>query len=264
MGYYFNAPNIARYTTEHKVQSLVAANATIENSLTLPLTFEPGTKWQYSVGIDWAGIVLERVTGKGLDRIFEDNLFGPCGIKDMTFYPTPDIKDRLMALCTRNPETMKVELPTPQGTFLTREWDQSKVGPVLSGGGGLFGTTRAYLTLLRNVLASNDPNNSKPLLSQTTFKALFTEALPKGYEAKCREGIVAQLQNGQWLDPELSANGTGKYLGHTLGLMINLKDSAFGRKAGSGCWGGAAKTQFWIDPSTGIAVSYASTLQTRS
>ena len=61
----------------------------------LPLTFEPGTGWQYGTGIDWAGTAIERVSGMSLDEYFQKHIFEPLGLKEMTLFPTDTMKSRL-------------------------------------------------------------------------------------------------------------------------------------------------------------------------
>lgn len=122
---------------------------------------------------------------------------------------------------------------------------------LLLGGAGLFGNQRDYLTILRAILQS-DPSSphlsSSPLISAQSFKELFTGCI--NTEAG-RNGICAQVSRPAYLDPPASPQNVD----HSVGFLLNLEDLTKRRKAGSGCWSGAAKTQFWIDPKSGIAVS---------
>lgn len=60
-----------------------------------PLIFEPGTRWQYGTGIDWAGILVERVSGISLNSYLQKHVFEPLGIKDIDMFPSPSMKDNL-------------------------------------------------------------------------------------------------------------------------------------------------------------------------
>nr|XP_031858552.1 uncharacterized protein CI109_006075 [Kwoniella shandongensis]KAA5525624.1 hypothetical protein CI109_006075 [Kwoniella shandongensis] len=242
MSYTWNSANIARWGEEHNRPPW----GKIE-SYSQPLFAEPGTRWQYSVGIDWAGILISRVTGKSLEDLFKEKIFEPCGMKSTSFYPTDDIKSRLMTCCERDKDGKVRALDAPP---MGRILDASKVGPVLSGGGGLYGTARDYLNLLRNVLASVDPETKNPLISPKSFKLLFTDVLPSNPKIKADLAGMAKDQNVH--DSALLTNGSGGHIGHSPGLFLTLKDSANGRKAGSGNWDGAAKTYFWLDPATGV------------
>jgi hypothetical protein len=66
-------------------------------TLNTPLMFDPGTKWSYGIGIDWAGIILERVTKSRLGDYFSEHLFEPLGMMDTGFTCTPDMLERKAA-----------------------------------------------------------------------------------------------------------------------------------------------------------------------
>jgi methyl acetate hydrolase len=113
----------------------------------------------------------------------------------------------------------------------------------------LYGTTRDYLKFLQAILKCSPTYHSppsNPLISQTAFKALFTPALetPKAIESLC------QMMRGQFYH---HPTPTPQNVQHSPGLALYLEDGEWGRKKGSGCWNGALKTVFWIDPTTGIA-----------
>ncbi|KAK8858905.1 hypothetical protein IAR55_003136 [Kwoniella newhampshirensis] len=248
MAYGFNSPDIVRWNKEHGTPGMVSADASVE-SFRQPLIFEPGTKWNYSIGLDWAGILISRLTGKSLEALYKEKIFQPCGMKSTSFYPTDDIKARMMTCCTRDASGKIIPMSTPA---MGREMDASKIPSILAGGAGLFGTARDYLSLLRNVLASAsaDPQNSNSLISPESFKLLFTDVIPQTPQVKACLAIMAKNQNVH--DPVLVADGKGNRIGHSPGLFLNFDESVYGRKAFSGCWDGAAKTMFWIDPATGI------------
>jgi len=241
--YAFNSPLIARWGQEQKLGSMVAASATID-TIKQPILYEPGTDWHYSIGLDWAGVLLTRMSGQTLEQYFKENIFDVCGMKSTSFFPSEELKSRMMTVCER--DGGKIRLQT--GPTMGREMDAEKVGPFLSGGGGLFGTARDYLSFLRAILDSGDGG----LLSSKSFETLFEHALkPDSAESLASLAAMAKEQNIH--DPAILTDGTGGHIAHSVGLFINLVDSKYGRKAGSGCWDGAAKTYYFIDPATGIA-----------
>ncbi|KAK4703820.1 hypothetical protein P7C70_g2387, partial [Phenoliferia sp. Uapishka_3] len=255
LAYDFNSPLMLRWKTEHHTPTQFSADTTIE-SIIHPLLYEPGTKWHYSDSIDWAGALLSRVTGKSLEEYFKSEIFSRCGMTSTSFFPTEELKSRMMEVCGRDADGKTFALIPPA---MGREMDPTKVGPFLAGGAGLFGTARDYLSLLREVLASS-PNNPSPptfpLISTSSFEALFTHACPSETPlgpTTVKADLAKMAKEQNYHDPALLTNGTGEFIGHGLALFLNLKDSKYGRKAGSGCWDGAAKTQFWIDPASGLA-----------
>lgn len=59
-----------------------------EDCLTQPLVKQPGERWEYEVNIDWAGVLVERVTNKSLNDYFHRHIFEPMGIRNITMFPT--------------------------------------------------------------------------------------------------------------------------------------------------------------------------------
>lgn len=235
--------------------NIFAPNATVK-TICKPLLYEPGTSWLYSTSIDWVGKMVERASGQRLDEFFQKNIFDPLGCKTLTFFPTDEIKQKKMAVCFRDADgTPK---PFPGGFGMGRPQEVAGVSTeLLLGGAGLFGCQKDYLTILRAILKSDpsSPHKSdKPLLSPQSFKELFTGCIST--EAG-RQGMCDQVSRPAYFDPPVST----KNVDHSVGFLINLEDMTGRRKKGSGCWSGAAKSQFWIDPTTGIAVSHRFTLR---
>lgn len=252
--YGFNSPNTVRYSREHNIPGMLSASASIESYMT-PLAFEPGTRFLYGIGIDWAGHLVSRVSGLTLEEYFKQNIWAPCGIREISFHPPKNYEKGLMAMTIREPSN-DGDIKLMKGTAMDRTYDTDKIGPIYSGGGGLYGTARDYLTFLRHVLASASADSTsgvKPLIKPETFKLLFTDSLPD--EAIIRKDVASMASQQHIHDLALLTDGTGDHVGYGPALFINKKESKWGRKAGSGFWDGAAKTMFWLDPTTGIAVS---------
>lgn len=103
-----------------------------------PLVHQPGEKWQYGIGHDWAGILVERLSRKSLDEYFKENIFVPLGIFEMGFFPSSSMKDRLVNMHQR----------ASDGTLSLRNYPLSRPLQVQtqdeikecfnSGGGGLW------------------------------------------------------------------------------------------------------------------------------
>jgi len=216
-----------------------------------PTLFEPGTRWQYGLGVDWAGIVLERVTKRSLEDIFQKDIFRPLGISstELSFYPNPNTVPRIQTVCKRNDAGEIVHSPPIVSPHRTPE----EIGQ-LSGGGGLYGTTAAYLRFLRGVLASARGDGSG-VLSKASYEKLFENCLPAPGENgnTCTEDIYIAAGEQVSNDP---ANVDLGRMEHSVGFPMTTVDSPHGRRAGSGAWGGAGQTLFWIDPRSDLAVSW--------
>jgi CubicO group peptidase (beta-lactamase class C family) len=219
------------------------------DSFNKPTLFEPGTAWEYGLGIDWAGIVLERVAGRTLEDIFQKDIFRPLGIssKELSFYPNENTVPRLQLVCRRNDAgeiIHSVPIVNPDRT-------PEEIGQ-LAGGGGLFGTAPAYLRFLRGVLASARGDGSG-LVSPDGYKLLFANCLPPpGENNTCTEDIY--IGAGEQVSNDPAHRDLGR-MEHSIAFPMTTVDSPHGRKAGSGAWGGAGQTLYWIDPKADVAVS---------
>jgi CubicO group peptidase (beta-lactamase class C family) len=153
--------------------------ATVDTPST-PLIYEPGTSFRYSVSIDWVGILVERVSGLNLEKYFRRNIFDPVGAESFTFYPTPEVKRREIAVCERDARGMVQMIPG--GFGMGRPQEPEQVG-LLLGGALLFGTQKDYLAVLPAVLHC-DPRYpdrpSKPLISPEPYAEMFKPCLPRG------------------------------------------------------------------------------------
>lgn len=230
--------DVARWCQENdrRPHGFLAPDASIDD-YKYPLIFQPGTDWHYGIGLDWAAFLLERVTGENMKDYYRKNIFEPCGMTSTGFLPTTEIKDKLMRMTYYDADnTPKPFKNSFTEGLLPRPEDPDTMGSVSSGGGGLFSTAKDYLAFLRGVLASSsrlqgDNSNIKPLLSDASFQELFKDVLtPKG-----KESVVKMMKGQTYHAPELLEDPSGKDIGHSIGLCLNLKDSSIGRKAGSGC-----------------------------
>jgi methyl acetate hydrolase len=213
------------------------------------------------MGIDWAGILVSRLVGKNLENHYRECIFDPAGMIDTTFFPSSSIKSRMMNL-THDPGDGQIKTlhdnfsSIPSGLDRTSEPDET--GPVLAGGAGLFSTARDYLAFLRGIMASGPAVRdcfppAIPLLSTESFKELFIDSIPSSAD---RSYFLDTIKAQNYHDPALLLERVDgrRRAGHSVGLLLNFEDSCHGRKAGSGCWDGAARTQYWLDPTTGLAV----------
>lgn len=240
LSYGFMNPMLLAYNEAHGLGKSYGGTAA---DLAQPLVFQPGERFGYGIGIDWAGIIVERASGQTLQEYFTQHIWRPLGITDMTFFNEPGVLDRYQRVCTR----------TPGGDLVLTEPRRPLTGDPgqLSGGGGLWGTNRAYLRFLQGLLASQRPGG---IISPESFALLFEDALPPRGSSTAHANLARMVGSGttNMVDPALCEND-GQGLAHSVALCVNTRDSASGRRAGSGTWGGIATTEFWIDPAAGIA-----------
>ena len=144
----------------------------------MPLLFQPGSEWSYSVATDVLGRIVEVVSGQRLDEFFASRIFGPLGMTDSAFFAGPADVARLAALYTRNPENGTAMRMDAMGNAALRE-------PVyLSGGGGLVSSAADYnrftqMLLHRPGSPAGELDGTR-LLSPRTVAYMASNHLPGG------------------------------------------------------------------------------------
>jgi CubicO group peptidase (beta-lactamase class C family) len=126
--------------------------------LTQPLVNQPGSRWEYGINIDWAGLILSRITGKSLNDYFHDHIFKPLDIKNISMFPTPEMASRLAWMNFRDNSTGKLGLNL--GGHIVREQlmaagDKSEEARVFNAGGhGCFARPTEYTRIIAMLLVS--------------------------------------------------------------------------------------------------------------
>ncbi|KAJ7168540.1 beta-lactamase/transpeptidase-like protein [Mycena filopes] len=209
----------------------------------VPLKFEPGTDFVYGYSSDCVGFIVEKLSGKSLEQYFKDHIFTPLDITSASFYLTPALKERLLPLAYRNKSGVLQRWEGP----LPFEQDPAKVR-MHYGGMSLYASQKDYLTLLRHLLQIKAGTATTPILSPASVESLFTPTLPPAGAAS----LSAFLK----MPPGSVQFGRG--------LFVTTVDFPGIRKKGTGAWGGGANTNFFIDPTTGVAGVLATQLHPRA
>jgi len=198
----------------------------------LPLSFHPGTGWEYSVATDVLGHLIELISGQGLDTFFNERIFGPLGMADTGFWVPPEQWHRLTAYYAG------ANLEDPLKPGLTRidnapsRTAYTQRVPGLSGGGGLVSSLPDMLALMRSLLPGGPA-----LLKPQTLALMMRNHLPGGQHIGFQQtGVVV-----------------GKGFG--LGGAVTLAPSSLDPSASTDefQWGGIAGTHWWISPRTGLS-----------
>ncbi|EHR50089.1 penicillin-binding protein, beta-lactamase class C [Saccharomonospora marina XMU15] len=212
----------------------------------LPLLFQPGTEWNYSVATDVLGRLVEVVSGMPLDRFFAERIFGPLGMTETSFHVDGDAVDRLAALYVPDPLTRRAKRNDTFGEAI------KKKPACLQGGAGLVGTAADYHRFTQLLLRGGELDGTR-LLSPRTVRLMTRNHLP---------GDVDLEQFGRPLFAEIPFNGFGFGLGFSV-----LRDPAKAKtlsSEGEFAWGGAASTAFWVDPAEGLTVLFFTQLMPSS
>ncbi len=201
----------------------------VESLTTLPLAFQPGTKWRYSYAIDVLGHIVEIISGKPLDVFLKERLFEPLGMVDTDFYVPENKIDRLCALYghpDNAPTLQRIESPF-HGNVLQKP-------AFLSGGGGLFSTIRDYARFAQMLVNGGELDGAR-ILSPTTVALYSINHMPK-----------AALPYGFAEGEDLYHWGYGYSLGTR--VLMDVSKTGLPGSVGEFGWDGAFSTYFWVDP----------------
>lgn len=197
----------------------------------IPLLFQPGTKWNYSVSIDVLGRIVEVVSGKPLDDFIEERICRPLDMKDTAFYVPQEKLDRFAT--NYGPKTgggLAVTDAPRTSSYRSRP-------AFLSGGGGLVSTARDYARFCQ-MIANGGELNGKRLLKGETVQTMTRNQLPESAIPIALGPIIRE--------------GVGFGLGFSVRVSTNPLVPA--RALGECGWGGMASTHFWIVPRDDLIV----------
>jgi len=227
-------------TDMQKVQAAFGIPSVTEcknKALTLPLVADPGERWEYGLNVDWAGKMIEAVSGRKLGQHLKENIFEPLGMTSTAFRITPEMRSRLAGTHLRGPDGKLAAFP-----FEIPQEPEFEMG-----GGGLYGTMGDYLRFVRMVL------NGGQLDGERVLKPETVASLSLNHMGNCRVGLLKAaipLTNDAEFFP-----GTQK--SWSLAFQINHEPVFTGRPAGGLMWAGLANSYYWIDPATGVGGVYA-------
>ena len=204
----------------------------------LPLLFQPGTQWAYSVATDVLGRVLEVLAGKPLDAVLTERVLAPLGMTDTRWWVDEPEAGRLGALYTPHPETGAATRLDSVGLAALR------APAMLSGGGGLVSTASDYLRFAEMLRRGGEYDGVR-VLGPRTLAYATRNHLPGGHD-------LASFGSGQF--SEVAYAGVGFGLGFSV-TTEPVRSKVIGSIGDFG-WGGAASTAFWVDPVEDLCVLF--------
>ncbi|HKE67104.1 MAG TPA: serine hydrolase domain-containing protein [Micromonosporaceae bacterium] len=204
----------------------------------MPLLFQPGTKWGYSVATDVLGRLVEVISGKSLADFMAERIFEPLGMTDARWWVDDADAGRLAGLYARDPRTGRA-------TRFEAMAGLARERPAMfAGGGGLICSAADYQRFMLMLLGGGEVDGVR-LLGSRTVRFMTRNHLPGGAD-------LATVSSGGFAETIFDGIGFG------LGFAVVL-DPTPGRTpitAGSYYWGGLASTAFWIDPAEELTVSF--------
>jgi CubicO group peptidase (beta-lactamase class C family) len=228
-GFFGDTPVDKMYTAQHVMQSQTLQEM-IEKLAKIPLLYQPGTQWVYSVSMDIQGYIIEKLSGQTFPDFLQKRLFGPLGMKDSGFFVPHDKRNRFATLygpdangdlaVSRNPNDYSVQPTSP------------------SGGGGMVSTAQDYMRFAQMLLNGGELDGVR-ILAPSTVLLMTSNHLPPS------------LMTGDFsVASEVIRPGMG--WGYDCAVFSDplLAEEVVGK--GTFYWLGAADTWFWVDPTNDL------------
>ncbi|KAI6856361.1 beta-lactamase family protein [Hortaea werneckii] len=237
-GYDAADPGLMKY--QMSVGKTPGAGSTVEETRSHPLLFEPGTAWMYGCSTDWAGKLVERISGMTLEEFMQENMFRLVGVREITFWPeqNPVLKGKVPQMTTR----------TSDGNLAPYKEPSINAGKTdCFGGHGAYGTIRNYLKIQHSILA-NDGKLLKPQTVETMFSPQLSPESAKSLNWFMKDHPMSKFMVGEY-NPDVE-------LDWGLAGILFLKDDIGKRKKGTLHWSGMANCFWVIDRDADLAYAF--------
>jgi CubicO group peptidase (beta-lactamase class C family) len=217
---------------EKKVMQSANLQEMIDKLATLPLNYQPGKGWTYSVSMDIEGYVVEKLSGQTLPDFIRDHIFLPLDMKNAGFFVPSEKRSRFATNYRDDPQGNFVPVaPGPPADYATQ--------PTMpSGGGGMVSTAEDYYRFAQMLLNGGELDG-KRILAPSTVKLMTSNHLPGNL-------LTGEFGIGQ----HIMRPGFG--YGFNCAVVFDPPEAALPDGKGTFFWDGAAGTWFWVDPTNDI------------
>lgn len=194
----------------------------------IPLLFEPGERWSYSISVDIQGYIVQRLSGMRFGDFLEQNIFAPLAMSDTRFFVKAEDVDRFAEVHNWDSERNRL-VQRPHRSDRPSYLDPERLE---SGGGGLVSSTHDYARFLQ-MLVNEGELEGERLLTPESIRIMRTNSLRD--DLNLRGSLTSEGQPGQGFGVDFA--------------VITDPEKAGSRNSpGTYYWGGAAGTWFWVDP----------------
>ncbi|MGA2807293.1 MAG: serine hydrolase domain-containing protein [Terracidiphilus sp.] len=232
-GFFGNTPVDTMYR-EAKIFQSKNLQEMMDKLAKLPLLYQPGKGWTYSVSMDIEGYIVEKLSGQPLPVFMRNQIFTPLGMKDAGFYVPAEKRVRFTTLYRGDAEGNLVADPTGGG--LSGDYAAEPTMP--SGGGGMVSTAEDYYRFAQ-MLANGGELDGKRILAPSTVKLMSSNHVP------------ANLLTGEFgIGRQTLRPGFG--YGYNCAVVFDPPEANLPEGKGTFFWDGAAGTWFWIDPANDV------------
>ena len=228
-----NSPVDAMYKDLKPTQS-ANLQEMIDKLAKIPLNYQPGKGWTYSVSMDIEGYIVEKLSGQTLPDFMRDHIFVPLGMKDAGFFVPEEKRARFATNYRDDPQGQLVPSATTGGA----PTDYATQPTMASGGGGLVSTIEDYYRFAQ-MLANGGQLDGKRVLSPAAVKLMTSNHLP------------AEILTGQFgIGQHVMRPGFG--YGFNCAVVFDPPEANLPDGKGTFFWDGAAGTWFWVDPTNDV------------
>jgi CubicO group peptidase (beta-lactamase class C family) len=219
------------------------SQSVIDTLAQIPLEFDPGTQWNYSVATDILGILVERISGLSLPEYFQTHVFTPLGMTDSFFQVPADKAARIPEGFAFDPETkMKLIDKAGADSMWAQGWSFN------SGGGGLASSVADYYRFCRMLLNGGALDGAQ-ILSPKTIELMTANHIPGGQD-------LTQMSKSLFSEAEMAGIGFGLGFATTIDSAATLTPCS----TGDFYWGGMYSTAFFVDPVEDIIMIFMTQL----
>lgn len=237
--YDFMVPRLAAWRERNEPPFPEGETRPVEEAFAYPLAFQPGTAWMYGPGLDWAGRIVERVTGQTLGGFIHKRICEPLGIPttDVQFFPVKgeDVRERMVDLNPEDPEGLGKAVLNGAGVL-----NQRSKGDF--GGHGLFMTGEGFVKVLHSLL-----KNDGKLLRPETVDDMFQNHI--GADAEENFRVTMEGPGSEFFRV---GTAPGSKIGHGLGGLLTLEDAEGWYGEGTLSWGGGMTFAWFVDRKNGL------------
>ncbi|WP_162178348.1 serine hydrolase domain-containing protein [Parvularcula oceani] len=229
--YGFADTYVDRRYQEADLFDAAGADDFVSRLASLPLAYQPGTEWRYSVAMDVQGVLIERMSGMSLGDFMQARIFGPLGMEDTGFSVPEGKRDRLATLYAYEDGLV----PAQGGTFGSDVFEEPGFA---SGGAGLLTTAIDYSRFARMLLSDGALDGVRILAPQSVGAIMQNHLPPEILEGGFGIGI--------------HRIGPGYGFGYNGVVVTDPEEAGVPLGEGSYLWDGAAATFFWVDPENDV------------
>jgi CubicO group peptidase (beta-lactamase class C family) len=231
---FFGNTLVDKMYQDQKVMQSQSLQEMIDKLAKIPLLYQPGTRWVYSVSMDIQGYIVEKLSGQSLPDFMRQHIFGPLGMKDTGFFVPPEKRNRFATLYASGQNGELVVNAAPGATA-----DDYTTQPSMpSGGGGMVSTAEDYLRFAQMLLNGGELDGMR-ILAPATVQLMTSNHLAPG------------LMTGEFsIGPAIIRPGMG--WGYDCAVYSDPLEADEVVGKGTFFWFGAADTWFWVDPTNDL------------